>query len=88
MLINCPISKYYINIDEDTWGPNLGSLKGKTARQKPIQVRESILPIPLSISQKHKQITLCADAMKVKNITFLLSISKHVYFRNVEFIEG
>ena len=36
LLINCPVSKDDINIDEYTWVPNLVYLKGKTARQKPI----------------------------------------------------
>ena len=42
LLFNCAISKDDKNIAEVIWGPNLGSLKGKTARQQPIQVRDSI----------------------------------------------
>ena len=78
LLINWTVSKDDIKIAEDIWGPNLGSLKGKTTIQKPIQLRESILPTPFSISQKYKQITICADATKVKTIPFLLYISKHL----------
>ena len=88
LLINCPISKDDKNIAEDIWRPNLGSLKGKNLRQQPIQVRDSVLPIPLSISQKYKHINLCADVMKVNNNNFFLSIYKHLYLHTVEFIEG
>ena len=88
LLINCPVIKDDINVAEYIWAPNLVSLKGKTAIKKPTQVRDYVIPIPLSIFQKYRQITLCADAMKVKNIPFFLSISKHLYFRNVEFVEG
>ena len=65
----------------------MGALKGKTVRQKYIQVRDYILPTPLSISQKHKQITLWDDVRKVNTIPFFLSISKQLYLLNVEFIE-
>ena len=78
LLINCAISKDDKNIAEVIWGPNLGSLKGKTARQQPIQAHESVLPITLSISHKYKHITICADAMKFNTIIFFLSIYKYL----------
>ena len=74
-----------IKITEDIWGPNLGYLKVITARQKPIQVWDSSPLITLLIYQKYKQITLCADFMKVSSIFFFISISKHLYFLTIEF---
>ena len=87
LMINFPVSKDYINIPEDIWVPNLSSLKVKTMRQKPIQVCDSILPIPLPISHKYKHITLCAGVTKFNTIPFFLYISKQLYFFTFEFIE-
>ena len=79
LLINCPLSKYNINISEDIWEPNLVSLKGKTVKQQPTQVRKSVIPLLLSISQKYNHIALCADVMKLSTIPLLLYINKHLY---------
>ena len=87
MLINFPVGENDIRIAEDIWEPNLGFLKVKTMRQKPIQVRDSIIPKPLYISPKYKQIALCDDVINFNTIAFFLSIYKHLYFRNDEFLE-
>ena len=78
VLIDCPVSKDDINISENIWVPNLVYLKGKTMRQKHIQVRDYILHTPLLISQKFNHINLCADVMKVSTVLFFLSISKNL----------
>ena len=49
--MNCPISKYDIKIAKDIYVPNLCSLKGKTVRRQPIQVRDSMIPIHFNISE-------------------------------------
>ena len=87
LMINCPVIKNYINISGEICVTNLSSLKGKTMRKKPIQVCDSILTIPISIYNKYKHITLCADVMKVNTIHFFLYISKRQYFFTFEFIE-
>ena len=54
LLINCPVIKDDINVDEYIWGHHLGSLKCKTEIQKPIQVCDYVIPITLSIFQKYR----------------------------------
>ena len=68
LLIIFPVIKYDINIAEDICGANLVSLKVKTVIQQPIQLRDSVLPMPLLIFHKYKQITLCVDVMKVNTV--------------------
>ena len=43
---NCPVTLQDIEIAEDIWGKDIGALKGKTVREKPIQVKENFIPIP------------------------------------------
>ena len=57
-------------------GKDIGALKGKTTRKKPIQVKESFIPIPKELISKHKSVVLSADVMFVNRMPFLVSISK------------
>jgi hypothetical protein len=70
LLPNCPITVQDIRNAEMIWGPDLGSLKGKTVRRKSpvVQVQSSI--IPLGIMQKYRDVTLSIDVMKVNGIHF------------------
>ena len=68
LIPNCPITAQDIKNAEYIWGPDLGSLKGKTVQRKSPSDRAELYLIPLSIMQQYKNITLSADIMKVTGI--------------------
>jgi hypothetical protein len=80
MIPNCPITVQDIKNAEFIWGPNLGSLKGKTVWKQPNAVQTMSHPIPLPIMQQYKNVTQSTDIMKVNGIPFLMTISKHIKF--------
>ena len=77
---NCPVIVQYIKNAEFVWGPELGCLKGKTARQTSPKIRLENISIPMQIMQQYKNITLSVDVMKVTGIPFLMTISRHIKF--------
>ena len=79
-LPNCPITVRDIKSAEYIWGPDLGSLKGKQPRTCPDAVRPNLDPIPIAIMEQYRDVTISADIMKVNNIPFLTTISKHIKF--------
>ncbi|KAL7480429.1 hypothetical protein ACHAW6_006122, partial [Cyclotella cf. meneghiniana] len=80
LIPNCPITPQDIHNAEYIWGPDLGSLKGKTVRTTPEGVRTQSYTIPLHIMSQYKDVTLSADVMKVNGIPFLMTISRHIKF--------
>ena len=48
------------------FGPNRGSLKGKTVRLKPGRVRPEYISIPRALYERIKNVALAADMMFVK----------------------
>ena len=68
IIVNCPISSQDIKNAEFIWGPDLGSLKGKTVRSTPSSVRIQIYNIPYQIMQQYRDVTLSVDIMKVNNL--------------------
>jgi hypothetical protein len=80
LIPNCPVTVQDIENSELIWGPDLGSLKGKTVRRKSPVVAVQSHTIPLGIMQKYRDVTLSIDVMKVNGIPFLNTISKHIKF--------
>ncbi len=80
LLPNCPITTLDIHNAEFIWGPDLGSLKGKTVWTQPEPVRTQSYTIPLHVMTQYRQVTLSADVMKVNGIPFLMTISRHIKF--------
>ena len=63
-ILNCDVTREDILNAEDIFGPEKGSLQGKTVRKASGQVRSSILvPLPAVIHDNYRRIFLCVDVM-------------------------
>jgi hypothetical protein len=79
--------KYCPVLREDVlaiFGPNVGSLKGKTVRQNGEQVRPEYEDIPKHIMERHQDVTTCIDLMCINKMPFLATISRHIKFGTIE----
>jgi hypothetical protein len=83
LLPNCPITKADILAAEDIFGPDLGTLKGKSTRAKPHKVRPILVSIPQQILQRYRSVTICVDLMFVNKVAFLVTISRNIHFGTV-----
>ena len=61
-------------------GRYIGCLKEKTPRQKIPHIRGSILPIPINILERYKDITLAGGILFINGIFFINTISRHLKF--------
>ena len=81
---NSPITKEDIQAADDIFGPNLGSLKGKTMRRPNPHVKMQTIGVPPDIMQIHRSVTLAIDIMFINKIPFLVTTSQHLKFGTVE----
>jgi uncharacterized protein YbaR (Trm112 family) len=75
LLKDCPITRQDITAANDIFGPNLGSLKGKTVCRSERHVRAVRDEIPRYVMEQYRDVTLCTDIMFVNSIPFLMTIS-------------
>jgi hypothetical protein len=66
------------------FGPDIGSLKGKTVQKASDQVKSgNMVPIPATIMAQYRKVVLCVDVMKVNKMPFLMTISRAIKFGTV-----
>jgi hypothetical protein len=87
-ITNCPVTPSDIKVAEIIFGPNQMCLKGKTTRKTTKQVRIEPTPLPLSMSEKYREVTLAADIMFVRGYRFFVTVSEHIIvFGTSQFLE-
>ena len=78
-----------INLAEKAFGSDIGAIKGKTTRHKPLPIpRIKHIPIPHTILDLHRHITLSVDYLFVQSVPFLHTISSDYKFRTIQTLPG
>ena len=88
LLPNCPVNRKDVLRAEQIFGPDIGALKGKTARRQPPRVDIEEVSLPPTIQQHYKEVTLACDIMYVNKIPFLMSVSRHLRFGTSQHIQN
>ncbi len=88
LLKNCPVTRTDVMAAEDLFGPNLGSLKGKTVRRETPHVKTQFAHIPPVIMARYHNVTIAVDIMFINKFPFFVSISRNIKFGTVELLKN
>lgn len=70
-----------VNIAIKSFGPDVGTIKGKTTRQKPSPVIENHIEIPEEVLPINREVTMFMYGLSVNSLKFLATISNNILYR-------
>ena len=89
LIPNCPVTRSDIIATEHIFGPDVGSLKGKTMRRWTIGVGlYNHAPIPSGIVEQYHDVIIGVDVLYVNKLPFIATISRYIRFGTVEFLSN
>jgi Zinc knuckle len=88
LLPDSPVTYHDVMAAENIFGPDVGSLKGKTVRQTPDAVKINYFPIPLDILERYRDVIIAADIMYLGKMAFFVTISRNLRFGTTEMIQN
>ena len=82
----CPVTPADVEAAEHIFGPDIGSLNGKTAQRNPPIIDSPVTTIPASILEQYRNVTLSINLMYVNWVAMLISLSRNIKFATIEAI--
>eukprot|EP00957_Ditylum_brightwellii_P019398 1463098-Ditylum_brightwellii.AAC.1 len=76
-----------VNLAIKAYDPDMGTIKGKTTRTKPIPVTSNLIKLPDELVRMSEDVILSIDGMKVNSLNFLTSISHEIYYRTAQYVK-
>jgi hypothetical protein len=81
---NCPVTPADVNVTEKIFGGDIGALKGKTTRRRPVPVQDDEVEIsPEMLDPPDPDLTYCMDIMYVNGMPMMTGIDKTIRFRGL-----
>ena len=87
LITNCPYTSKDVQIAEKIFGPDIGSLKGKTVRSRPNKVHTDETK-ECAIPAEYRDVTLGMDVMHVNGVGFLVTVSRNIKFGTIDVISS
>ena len=89
LIPNCPVTRRDIITTEHIFGPDVGALKGKTTRRRPLGVGlHNHIPIPSTVVKQYHDVILAVDILYVNKLSFIATISRYIRFGTVQFLRN
>jgi hypothetical protein len=81
-----PVTTNDVDLAEHILGPDVGTVKGKTTRRKPLPIIDEHIEIPEELISVQEDITLAIDGITINSLKFLSTISRNIYYRTVHYM--
>ena len=84
-IANLPVTTADVDLAEKIFGKDIGIIKGKTTRQRPVPLTRDQLEIPPELYER-SNLEMCLDVMYVNGMPFLTTITRALYYRTALYL--
>ena len=71
---------------EKAYGPDIGSIKGKTTRPRPKIAVDNMIEIPRELISIHERVILSLDGMTINMLKFLTTIAHEIMYKTCQYL--
>ncbi len=75
-----------VNLATNAFGPDVGAIKGKTTRSRPVPVTNNIVEIPDELLDTQQDLIVSMDGLTINSLKFLSTISHELYYRTAQYV--
>ena len=83
-----PVTTKDVTLAEAIFGPDIGTLKGKTVNKRPDPVVDTAIEVPKELLMRIEHLPMCMDIMFVNELPFLTTLTQKLHYRSVDFIRN
>lgn len=88
LIRNNKVTTKDVNIAIKTFGPDIGTIKGKTTRQKPPLIIDNHIEIPEELVRVNREVTMSIGGLSVNSLKFLTTISHNIFYRTAQYLSN
>ncbi|MGC9176795.1 MAG: hypothetical protein ACP5F1_06960, partial [Thermoplasmata archaeon] len=82
----CPVTPADIDLPENIFAPDIGTLKGKTTCKPPPRVKDDVVEVPLELKEKQKEYYM--NILCVNGMPMLTGIDGNIHYRSLVPLEN
>ena len=87
LIKDIPITVQDVNLVMEIFGPDMGSLRGKTTRKKPIQAINNMIELPYDLTNKKFKLVMYIDIMTINMYKFITTITSKLHYRTIHYLK-
>ena len=81
LIKNSEITTEDVNLAEKVFSPDIGSLKSKTTRKRPIPMFSNVIDIPTELLRVNEEVEISLDGLCINRLYFISNISHNIFYR-------
>ena len=86
LIKNNKVTTYYVNLTIESYGTDVGKIKGKTKRSRPMPVFSNIVDISKDLMEAQQDLAVSMNGLTVHSLKFLSTISHELEYRTAQYV--
>ena len=88
LIQNNPVTIQDVDLATQIFGPDIGCLKGKSTRKKPIPANNNMIELPEELKNRVLKLIMYIDIITINTCKFITTITSELNYRLIHYIKS